>query len=428
MSQSKTIALLSTHGYFDPIPQLGRTDTGGQVVYVLDLAKALSTMGYKVDIFTRWFDKSKKQIDPVPGVENVNVIRIPAGKWEFIPKEFIYDVLPELSKNMIEFIIENNLDYDLFHGHYVDAGIVTIDVANYFGKPSFFTAHSIGAWKRDQMGGDPVKMEKKFNFNHRISEEIRIFKTVNAQTLTSYVQLEKLTELYLDEGYIPGNNIKIIPPGVDVHYYRLPTEKDKQVKTNLPEKYIFCLSRIDSNKGHDLLLHAFDIVRKKNPDVDLVIGGGSPSPKPRELGIVNTMKAIIEEKGMQNRVHIIGYVPDEMMRPYYQQSLFFVLPSLFEPFGMTSQEAMACGKTVVASKYGGIKDVITNHENGFLVDPANAEEFADVMIQLIKDQDLNEKMGLKAHSNILNNYSWEAQARKHNELYNKYQNSPRQEV
>jgi len=419
MNKINNIAMLSTHGYFDPVPQLGRTDTGGQVVYVLELAKALSLTGYKVDIFTRWFDKSKKQIDPVPDVENVNVIRIPAGNGEFIPKEFIYDVLPELSENMTEFIKKNNLDYDLYHGHYVDAGIVTIDTANSFGKPAFFTAHSLGVWKRDQMGGDPVEMEKKFNFKHRISEEARIFNNVKAHTLTSNVQLEKLNELYNDDEYVPGNNIEIIPPGVDVHYYRLPTEEDKQVKTNLPKKYIFCLSRIDTNKGHDLLLHAFDIVRKEIPDVDLVIGGGSPNPKQRELGVFDKMKDIIAEKGMQNRVHIIGYVADEMMRPYYQKSLFFVLPSLFEPFGMTSQEAMACGKTVVASKFGGIRNVITNEENGFLIDPANKEEFAEIMIKLLKDQDLNKKIGLSAHNNISTNYSWEVQAKKHIEMYNK---------
>ncbi len=69
----KNICMLSTHGYFDPIPQLGRTDTGGQVVYVLELAKALSSQGCKVDIYTRWFDKSKKQVDPVPDCDSVTI-------------------------------------------------------------------------------------------------------------------------------------------------------------------------------------------------------------------------------------------------------------------------------------------------------------------------------------------------------------------
>ena len=87
---------------------------------------------------------------------------------------------------------------------------------------------------------------------------------------------------------------------------------------------------------------------------------------------------------------------------------------------MTSQEAMACGKTVVASKYGGIKNVITNGENGFLIDPVNAEEFSGIMIKLLKNPELNKKIGLAAHTNTSENYSWEAQARKHKELYEKY--------
>ena len=411
----KSIALLSTHGYFDPVPQLGRTDTGGQVVYVLELAKALAKAGYKTDIYTRWFDQSQAQVDPVPGNPDVRVIRIPAGPWEFIPKEFIYDVLPELAENMVSFIKENNLDYDLYHGHYVDAGIVALDVAKAMDKPVYFTAHSIGGWKRDQMGGDPAEMEKKFNFKHRISEEVRVFDHVNAQSLTSIVQHEKLNELY----NYNTENIVIIPPGVDVHHY-FPEKVGEEVKTDLPDKYVFCLSRIDSNKGHDLLLHAWDIVRKEIPDVQLVIGGGSPNPKPRELEVFANMDKIIDEAGMQDRIIKIGYVPGDMMRAYYQQAEVFVMPSLFEPFGMTSQEAMACGTPVVASKFGGIRNTIINGYNGFLVDAANPQEFADAILNLLGDENKCKEIGQNAYKVILEEYSWEAIARRHLEFYENY--------
>lgn len=412
----KSIALLSTHGYFDPVPQLGRTDTGGQVVYVLELAKALARAGYKTDIYTRWFDQSQSQIDPVPDNPDVRVIRIPAGPWEFIPKEFIYDVLPDLAKNMVSFIRENQLDYDLYHGHYVDAGIVALDVSRAMGKPVYFTAHSIGAWKRDQMGGDPVEMEKKFNFKLRESEEVRVFENVNAQSLTSIVQHEKLKELYNYD----ADNIVIIPPGVDVHHFYPEKEGDIKVKTELPEKYVFCLSRIDTNKGHDLLLHAWDIVRQEVPDVDLVIGGGSPNPKPRELGVFATMDKIIEDAGMQDSVQKIGYVDDDMMRPFYQQAEVFVMPSLFEPFGMTSQEAMACGTPVVASKFGGIRNTIINGYNGFLVDAANPQEFADAILSLLRDEEKCREIGHNAYKVIIEEYSWEAIARRHLEFYQNF--------
>lgn len=409
----KSIAMLSTHGYFDAVPKLGRTDTGGQVVYVLELAKALGRMGIHVDIFTRWFDKNDEQINPVPGVPNVRVVKIRAGNWEFVPKEFIYDLLPELTDNMEAFIKENNLDYDLYNGHYVDAGIVALDVARRMNKPCYFTPHSLGAWKQDQMGGDPDEMEKKFNFKLRNSEELRIFKAVNGLSLTTQLQYEKLIELYDYD----AENIVIIPPGVDIHRYTPPTKADMEIDTGTPEKYILCLSRIDTNKGHDLLLNAFALIKDQVPDVTLIIAGGSPNPKPRELGVLAMMDEIIEKNNMQSQVKKIGYVADDMMKPLYQQSMMFVLPSLFEPFGMTTQEAMACGKAVVASKFGGIRNVITHGEDGMLVDAANQREFADALLELLQDDSKRTNMGHAARQLIEKEFSWEAIAEKFLDFY-----------
>ena len=412
----KSIAMLSTHGYFDAVPTLGRTDTGGQVVYVLELAKALGDMGIKVDIFTRWFDENDQQINPVPDSPNVRVVKIRAGEWGFVPKEFIYDLLPELADNMIQFIQDNHLDYDLYTGHYVDAGIVALDVARRLKKPCFFTPHSLGAWKQDQMGGDPAEMEKKFNFKLRNSEEMRLYKAVNGLSLTTQLQYDKLKEL----SHYDADNIEIIAPGVDIFRYKPLTGDELKIDTHTPEKYIFCLSRIDTNKGHDLLLNAFALVKDVITDVDLVIGGGSPNPKPRELGVFAKMDEIIEKTNMQDRVSKIGYVADEMMAPLYQQAQLFVLPSLFEPFGMTTQEAMACGKAVVASKFGGIRNVITHGVDGMLVDAANPREFADVLIDLLSDDKKREAMGLAARALIEKEFSWKAIAEKFLRFYSKY--------
>ncbi len=408
--------MLSTHGYVDPVPQLGRTDTGGQVVYVLQLAKAFAKQGTKVDIYTRWFDRSKKQIDPVPGYPDVNVIRIAGGPQKFIAKEEIYDVLPELADNMVKFVEKNGLQYEFFHGHYVDAGIVTLDVAKAFDKPSFFTAHSLGAWKREQMGGDPVEMEKKYNFKHRIQEELRIFKSVKAQTVTTELQKEKLKKLY----DFDSDNVVVISPGVDVHTFCPAKTSAKIVDTKLPERYIFCLSRIDSNKGHDLLLKAFDLVRKQIEDVHLVIGGGSPQPRQAEQEVFGSIEKIIDELSMHERVHVIGYVPDELLVPSYQHAKLFVLPSIFEPFGMTALEAMACGRAVVASKFGGIKNVILSGENGILIDPSNHKEFAEAMIRLLREPEVAEQMGSRGRETIQRSYSWEAIADKHFAFYEKF--------
>jgi mannosylfructose-phosphate synthase len=415
-SRFKHIAMLSTHGYFDPIPLLGETDTGGQVLYVLELAKALARKGVKVDIYTRWFDHNRLQINPLKDCPDVRVIRIPAGPWEFVIKEEIYKLLPELVQNLASFIREQNLEYDLFHGHYVDAGIVTIGMEKIFGKPSFFTAHSLGAWKRERMDGDAKEMEIQYHFNHRISEEKRIYKTLRGHTVTSVLQLEKLRELY---GY-QGDNVEIIPPGVNIHKFRpLPTG-DPPRKTELPENYIFCLSRVDSNKGYDLLLNAFSRVCQEVDDIYLVTGGGSAHPQPREQEVLDMMHRIMKEKHIEDKIVFVGHVEEKLMAAYYQNARFFVMPSIFEPFGMTAQEAMASGIPVIASRFGGIKTVLTHGKDGLLIDPTNEDEFASTMIRLLTDKPYRDQLGEAASALVRHNFSWEAMADRHLAFYEKY--------
>ena len=412
----RQVAMLSTHGYFDPAPLLGQTDTGGQVLYVLELAKALARKGIKVDIFTRWFDHNRKQIDPVPGHPDVRVVRIPAGPWHFVIKEEIYPLLPELTSNLEAWIMENRIDYDLFHGHYVDAGIITTELSRLFGKPGYFTAHSLGAWKRERMAGDVEAMEKQFNFNHRISEETRIYSTLNGHSVTSSLQLDKLREMY----DYKKDNVEVIPPGVNIHKFKPLGPGEVPVRTHLPEKYIFCLSRIDSNKGYDLLLNAFARVCEKHKDIYLVTGGGSAHPEPREKEVLAMMERIMKEKGITDKIIFVGHVSEKLMVPFYQNARFFVMPSIFEPFGMTCQESMSCGVPVIASKFGGIRTVLTHEKDGLLIDPQNEEAFADAMIRLIEDDPFRERLGKEACRLVRDQFSWEVMAERHLEFYRKY--------
>lgn len=417
----KSICMLSTHGYFDPIPELGKTDTGGQVLYVLHLARSLSDLGINVDIYTRWFDRSRKQIDPLPGCPNARVIRIPAGDWEFIPKESIYDVLPELAVNMIKFIRKHDLDYDLFHGHYVDAGIVALDVAKAFSKPVFFTAHSLGAWKKQRIGGNPEKMDKLFNFSHRIEEETRIFQSVNAQTVTSREEEEKIEELY----HLKPPRVKFIPPGVDVHAFR-PLEKgevEKETKILLPDKYIFVVSRISNVKGHDLLLPAFARVLKKFYEIHLVIGGGAENPDEEEKEVVSTIKRFVEKNQINEKVHLVGSIPHDDLPPYFRQAELFILPARYEPFGMTALEAMACQAPAVISKFAGIQENLTSGQDCLLVNPLDTEEYAETICTLLGDKRLADKLAKKGCETVQKEFSWEAIAKKFVEFYHRFLNT-----
>lgn len=418
MGSIRRIAMFSTHGYFDPVPELGKTDTGGQVLYLLRLARALVGLGVPVDIYTRWFDRDRRRIDPLPGCPEARVVRIRSGPWEFIPKEFIYDTLDELVENAVGFIRDEGLEYDVVHGHYVDGGIVALDVARALGKPVFFTAHSLGAWKRQRLGGDPEEMDRIFNFAHRVSEELRIFEAVNAQTLTSREEGEKIEELY---GY-RHERTQFIPPGVDVAKFRPLASGETEAETGheLEPGYVFVVGRLAKAKGHALLLDAFRRVLERVPDARLVIGGGSSSPDEEEQAVLEIIRRFRQEEGLGERVIATGGIDHDALPPYFRKAALFVLPASYEPFGMTVLEAMACGTPAVVSSFAGIHEVLEHGRDCLVVDPNDAGELAGAIVSLLEDRALASRLGGAAAATVQQGFSWEAIARSHLEFYEKW--------
>lgn len=144
--QPNRIMMISTHGYVAAEPPLGAPDTGGQVVYVLELSKKLGQFGYKVDIWTRRFE-DQVEIEDVD--ENVRVIRMPCGGKDFIPKEYLYEKIPEWVKNALGYIKRNGLNYSFVNSHYWDAGLAGHMVSEKLDIPHIHTPHSIGTWKKE---------------------------------------------------------------------------------------------------------------------------------------------------------------------------------------------------------------------------------------------------------------------------------------
>ncbi len=414
MSKIKNIAHFSVHGYFDPEPILGRTDTGGQVTYVLELAKYLAKINdIKVDIYTRQFE-GRETIAPVN--DRVRVVRLPCGPDKFIRKEDVFPLWNDFADNTLAFFKENGLHYEVLHGHYWDAGYVCMKLAEELKQPYFYTAHSLGAWKREQMGGDPEEMEKLFKFEERIHWENILFRKAQAHTVTTEDGKDIYKRLYDYE----TPHMDIIPPGVDVHRFRPLEAGENERQLDTPEKYIFCLSRIDSNKGHAELIRAFSHVAKAVPDVYLVIGGGSKEPKQHETEVRKSFVEIVDELGLGDRVVFTGYVHDDDLATYYRKARLFVLPSKYEPFGMTTLEAMSCGTPVVATKFGGIRKNLQQEYDALMVDPTNEKEFGEAMTRLLTDEALDGKLTENGLKTIRERFSWEAIAATTLKFYQRY--------
>ncbi len=416
MPKVTRVCMLSVHGYFDPVPVLGATDTGGQVTYVLELAKALAEFGVSVDIYTRRFG-GRSEMDPVN--HDVRVIRIPCGGNAFIRKEDLFPYLGEYTDGMAEYIERNGLRYDLIHSHYWDAGCAGMDLAKRLNLPFIYTAHSLGAWKKERMGGNPVEMEKLFNFSERIRWEKEIFRRATAQTVTTLDGKESYKRLY---GFESGDLV-VIPPGVDVRRFR-PEPSVPAPEIGVPEDYIFALSRIDSNKGLDYLIRAFDRVRRTSA-TRLLIGGGSQAPKTHEAEVRANLARLVDSLGLEEKVTFTGYIPDEHLDTYYRRARVFVLPSKYEPFGMTVLEAMACGTPVVATGHGGLRHVLTNRRDSLLVDPSDSEELASAILEVLDDKSLASELRAAGLELVKTKYSWQSIAQETLSFYEEY--APRRE-
>ncbi|MFQ6089798.1 MAG: glycosyltransferase [Candidatus Methanofastidiosia archaeon] len=394
--------MLSVHGYLQAKPLLGQTDTGGQIVYVLELSKHLGKLGLNVDVYTRKFED-------YPTFERVSrdvrIVRIPCGEQEFIPKEMLFEHLDEFVSNTLKFFERRNLNYDVIHSHYWDSGYVALKLSEKLGMKFYHTSHSLGALKRKRLG---ALGGGRYRFELRISREREIFEKAKFIIVSTPQEANDYENYYR----ISKSKVKVIPPGVDTERFN-PSGFEN---SKLPKNAIFSLSRIDPRKGLEFLIKAFFEVSKRI-DSHLIIGGGSKNPGDIETSELERLKNLVEKFGLEEKVEFTGYIPDKLVPAYYRGSRIFVVPSPYEPFGLTILEAMSSKTPVVVTKFGGSRFIVNDGKDGFLVDPQNTKEFSKVILQLLEDDHLHEKVSEKAFEKVRKKYQWSAVAKRHLELY-----------
>ena len=153
-------------------------------------------------------------------------------------------------------------------------------------------------------------------------------------------------------------------------------------------KRLVCIGRYDFDKGNDLLLQAWAKIEKQIPEWIIDIYGN---------GNMETYQQLMVQLGIDSsRCHLHGPITE--VRKEYLQSSLFVLPSRYEGFGLVLIEAMACGLPVVSFDCeNGPRNIISDGQNGFLVQPFDVDAFAERLLMLIRNEELRQKMGVEAH-------------------------------
>lgn len=405
-SERPRVCMISTHGYVAADPPLGAADTGGQVVFVLELSKKLAQLGYEVDIWTRQFEKQ-------PAVDHVNdrvrVIRVPCGNSEFIPKEYLYQVLPEWSENALRHIRKSGVRYQFINSHYWDAGLAGQQLAEGLGIPHLHTPHSLGLWKRNQMETDFPEdrdsFEEKYNFATRIREEQRLYSECEMVVVTTPIQLEMLARDY----DVPSSKMRMIPPGYDDNRFFPVSEASRQTirqRLGFTGKTILALGRLAENKGYDLLVQAFSIVATRIPEARLHLAVGGQKLTPNEETILSELKSLVAALELTHRVDFSGFVNEEELPDYYRAADLFALSSRYEPFGMTAIEAMACGTPTVITTNGGLFRTMTFGRHALFADPFDKEDFGICMAKPFKHARLRHRLSRMGAHKARSLFTW----------------------
>jgi len=372
-----------------PENKLGSKDSGGLNIYLHEISNELGTKGHTVDIFTRRHDIS----DPLE-IEinnNAKVVHLNAGDLAE-EKHQMHNYIDMFTSNLINYVGEQNLQYDLIYSNYWMSGIVGKLISEKLKIPHIITFHTMGLTKRSVN-----YLENESDF--RIDSELDLIKKSDAIVVPTYQEKENLILNYKSE-----NDIYIVSPGVDLEKFKSKNKFKSREKLGLSQtsKILLSVGRLEPIKGYDVLINALSFLNISDDfDVRLLIIGGD-SKSQNELERLNSLKL---KHGLSNQVIFLGAIDHDELPIYFSAADVFLMPSAYETFGIAALEASACNLPVIAPQVGGLKSVVKHGQTGFLSVNKSPESLTHYLEILLNNKPLRELFGVNSRLHAMN-YSW----------------------
>ena len=246
---------------------------------------------------------------------------------------------------------------DLIHAHsrFLTGGLIALAIKKKYNIPFVLTEHST-FYARDLVTKHDLELTKELINNSRtwiaVSPEL-------GKLVTSLLQAKA------------NKNFNYIPNVLDPYF-----ENEEVALLANNNKFVFLnIASLESKKGHDILLKSFALAFGGNLFFQLQIGGSGDLETQLKKQVI-TLK-------LENQVTFLGQLNRTEIIETYRKANVFVLPSLYETFGVVLIEALAMGKPIIATKCGGPENIVTE-KNGVLVEPNNAEQLSDAMQNIAK--------------------------------------------
>ncbi len=438
LSAGLVICSISIHGLVRGHDmELGRdADTGGQIKYVVELARALAQQPgvARVDLLTRLVrdpEVSSDYAEPCESLgEGARIVRIEAGPDRYIPKEYLWDHLDVFVDNTVAFYQEQGYKPQIVHSHYADAGYVGSRLARILGVPQIHTGHSLGRVKRRRLLASGLKatdIEERYNISQRIAAEETALATAERVITSTRQEIEEQFELY---DYYQPDQMEVIPPGTDLDKFHPPQgdEWQSNIAAEItrflkePEKpIILALSRPDARKNIGALVCAYGEDPSLQEAANLAIVAGNRD----DIGdldegaqeVLQELLLLIDRYDLYGKVAYPKHHKSEEVPVIYRLAAasngVFVNPALTEPFGLTLIEAAASGLPVVATEDGGPRDILENCTNGVLINPLDSQDIARGIREVLLDWESWQRRAISGLEGVRAHYSWDAHAKRY---------------
>lgn len=283
----------------------------------------------------------------------------------------------------------------ILHTHRIRPDIIGRIAGHRAGVPiNVSTQHHVGEWdERGKLIGLAVRLLYKRTLPYTQ-------KVINISTME--MELMKVRDISPDK-------LEVIHNGVDSEIFSPLEEErgDRPADSYREAPSIGTVAYLTKRKGIAYLVSALREVADHFPEVQLkIIGDGV-----ERSSLENQIRAL----DLQSNVELLGNRSD--ICSLLNSFDIFVLPSVWEPFGLVIAEAMACGKPVIATRVGGIPEIVVDGVTGLLVPPADAESLANAMLKLIRDLELRRNLGRAGRDRFLELFSARTMAAKYEALY-----------
>lgn len=284
----------------------------------------------------------------------------------------------------------------IIHAHWIlPQGIVAIFAKRLYRIPIIITAH----------GGDA------FGLSHPLLQRIKRLCLQRCDAWTSNTRRTAAAT-----GFELPRPADIIPMGVDIEHFSAGRREILRQNIRDNEKIILFVGRLVEKKGVDDLLKAFSLLAADVRKITTlwIIGSGEQNQR---------LHALANNLGISNNVKFWGTIPNTQLPNYYAAADIFVGPSVeasdgdTEGQGIVFLESFAARLAVVATKIGGIPDVVEHGHTGILVEPRKPEKLTSAIEMLLLDEKFREKIAENAYQQVKKNYGWEKISQKFLKLY-----------